>query len=131
MEKYCRYCTGVHGLPSKVHYWKLLDSGDGFNILVYDVENHEKVINIYFKSTMAYRSINEGDRLQLWSESIMDEDVFIYTVENSDFIEYFHVQSKYIHEEEKLTHYFIVTTDDCFDIISEDEMVITITRNKD
>ena len=124
MEKYCPYDAGVEGLPSKVHYWKLSDSGDGFNIQVYAIDDHEKIINIFFKSTIAYRSIDEGNRLKLWSEVSMDEDVFIYTVEDSEFIKYFHIQSKNTHEYEEFKHYFIMTTDDCFDVISKDEISI-------
>lgn len=118
MEKYFQYNTGVKGLPSKVHYWKLSDSDDGFNILVYSVSDHEDVINIFFESVKAYRSINEGDRLKLWSEISIEDDTFIFIVENSKYLEYFYTQSKNIHKHEQLKHYFVMTTDDCIDVIT-------------
>lgn len=124
MEKYNLY--KIEGAVRDVHYWQMLDSGDGLKIQVYDVKDYDSIIDIFFKSTLAYTSIDEGNRLELWSEVDIEEGGFIYVVENSKFLEYFHKQSKYTYENEKLKHYFIKTTDDCFDVISQCEIAVKI-----
>lgn len=126
MEKYRIYNIGINDLPNQVHYWKLSDSGDGFNIKTYSIDNNDIIINIFFESTLSYRSINEGDRLELWDRFAPDNNSFIYVVEESEFLKNFHNQSKYIHDNEILKHYFIITTDDCFDVITECDPIISI-----
>lgn len=127
MEKYEPYIESDLNLPPKVHYWNLTDSGDGFRIKVYSTEMHKQIIDIYFSRVYAFRSLDEGDRLKLWNDIELSDRDFIFTVENSEFLKYFNEQSYETHDSEELKHYFIVTTDDCIDVISSENPNISMT----
>lgn len=125
MEEYKPYIIRGKNLPAKVHYWKLSDSGEGFNISVYALENNDLVVDILFDHALAHRSIDEGDHLKLWENFELSTESFIYTVENSEFLKYFNEESYNIHDTENIKHFFIVTSDDCIDVIASGEPKIS------
>lgn len=129
MEEYQPYVPDDINLPNQVHFWKLKDSGEGFNILVYSKNSGDEIFEINFDMALAYKCMDEGDLLSLWKTFTLSGETFIYRVLDSDFIKYFHEQSYNTHDAEDLKHFFIVTTDSCLDVISEYDPEIKLIRS--
>jgi len=119
MEKYEPFIPKEIILPSQVHFLSLTDNSEGFIVKVSAQDDDENIIDIHFETVLAYVSIDEGDRLRLWERFDFSQQTFLYKVRNSVFMKNYHVQSYNIHSEESLEHFFLVTTDSCFDVISE------------
>lgn len=80
---------------------------------------------ISFVRPRAYRSIAESFRIKQWDSewlaTRLREPSVVYVVENSSFLADFHERSMHVMEDADLTHYFIVTNNDCIDVIADIE----------
>ena len=127
MEIYDPFTLKKIILPYRVNFICLSDSGEGFDVKVAPEGDRYQTIDIQFETVLAYKCLDEGDRLKLWENFLFSQQTFIYNVLNSDFMRDFHEQSYNIHFEESLRHFFIVTTDSCLDVISESDPTIILS----
>ena len=81
-----------------------------------------KRLKISFDAYLAFRKIDEGDALHTLVD-ISKTSVLrtgLYLVEESEYLRWFHFESKSIHESQKLAHYCLSTVDSVIDVISFD-----------
>ncbi len=107
-------------LPTEIYLYELYQGYDNFKLLFKHYDKEEKILEIVFDPALVYRNIDEGDLL-LYNR-IDGEDGLgrwgLFTVEESDYLEWFHLTSQGIHLNQNVVHYAIYTPDDCLDILS-------------
>ena len=104
-------------LPKNVTLEALYDDWEGFRILVrdYDKEAGIGILRISFGGRpVANRCMDEGVYPASWSKKIPS---FLSTVENSEYLEWFHKESGGIREGQPLVHYAIYTVNECIDVL--------------
>ncbi|MEV2911262.1 hypothetical protein ABNF65_22305 [Paenibacillus larvae] len=133
-EKWGRWEPKV-GLSSKYYVESLSDSIKGFRILLSDVNDEKKKIEVTFKESVhAYRSTDESFRQS--SINIIDEkygtefyaEWTFFKVNNSKYIQWLSEQSYGIAESETLIHFSFVARDSIVDVIAAYEPEIKIIR---
>lgn len=109
---------------------ELRDSTNGLDI-VFSSDGGDK-LTVHFQKQLTYRLIDEGDALVMldqFFESGGGGD-FLYKVEKSDFLDWFHWQSRGLHINRGLFHYVIFAENDIIDVISFDDPVLNWSRVK-
>lgn len=95
----------------------LRDSYDGLRIdLIFHSVN--QVLTVKFDSTEVYRVIDEGRRLRQLEHLPLPMNETIYVITNSDMVEELVDESCGMLETTEVVHYFIVTDNDCIDVIA-------------
>lgn len=97
-------CEGIH------------DDYEGFRVLLRCSD--ERVLRLSYARALAYRNVDEGDRLRTLRHAHVEPNWSLYTVENSSFLRWFHLESDGIHTDENVKHYAIYTLNDCIDILA-------------
>ena len=108
----------MENIPSRLYCEGLYDDYEGFRVLLKGEETNSRQFQICFESVLAYRNIDEGDRLRTLHELPMERKVPLFIVEESSFIRWFHEESCDIHRNRDVKHYAIYTSNDCIDVIS-------------
>lgn len=118
-------------LPQNAYIIGLQDNSNGLSIFIGDDDKKEEVVTeINFKYPEAYMNIDEGCRLTLLDNLPPPPLCTIYKIENSKFLEFFHRENKYLYVGFKnITHYLILTSDDCIDVLSEVEPTVNLLLN--
>jgi hypothetical protein len=94
----------------------LVDSYDGLEIdLIF--HNVDQTITVKFASTKVYRVIDEGYRLKQLQHLPLPMEETIYVVSHSYMVEDLLDEACGMLERAGVVHYFIVTDNDCIDII--------------
>ena len=106
----------IDGLPSHIFLDALHDDFEGFRLLLRGESPTLPPLRVRFESVLAYRVATESYRLRL-GENIVGSGIYI--VENSRFIAWLTEESYGAWNPDGLTHYLIVTSDDCVDVVSE------------
>jgi hypothetical protein len=112
----------VEGIPKVLYVEGLHDDYEGFRILLKGEGSKSRMLRITFDPALAYRNVDDGDRLKSLSEWAGDEDWSLFTIENSAFIDWFIDENhpKYDrYDRENIVHYSIMTPNDIVDVISE------------
>lgn len=93
---------------------------DGYQGLEVDLIFHSvnQVIAVKFDSTEVYRVIDEGRRLRQLEHLPLPMSETIYVITNSDMVEELVDESCGMLETTEVVHYFIVTDNDCIDVIA-------------
>lgn len=97
---------------------RLVDSAGKLRIALSD-DAGRKVL-VQFDSYLSYRRMDEGDALitvEQLERSSSTAKVF-YQVRESDFLAWFHAQSRGIYSDRSLQHFAIYTTNDIIDVIA-------------
>ncbi len=101
------YCEGLH------------DDYEGFRIILKSDDQADGLLKILFENHLAYRNIDEGDRLRLWDEHPETQGKHsFYNVENSEWVQWFLKENSGKYEPEEVSHYSIHTPNDVIDILS-------------
>ncbi len=108
-------------LPAEMYFKEILDFDKGLRLLLKSSDDpNQKLLQIIFESPLVYRNIDEGNLI--FYNRIDEEDNLgrwgFFTINASDYLEWFHHVSQNIHKNEKITHYAIYTIEDCLDILS-------------
>ena len=93
---------------------------EGFRILLEEYVSPPtfRKFRIAFSSTpFAVRMIDEGDYLLTGGSG----GGLISTVENSEYLNWFHDESQQVREGQSIKHYAIYTINECFDILHSEE----------
>jgi hypothetical protein len=106
---------------SEMNIVSLTDDAAGFRILLqsFPPSSSSRMLQIRFEVLRAYRVIDEGDRVG--QPFRPDRHSLIYKVENSMFLDEFHRLSAGMLRTFDLVHYFIVSVNDCVDVLAETE----------
>lgn len=109
----------IGAFPKKLSDVQLLkDSDDGLEIdlIFYDPN---QTITVKFTYTEMYRVIDEGRRLKQLQHLPLPMEETVYVVSNSDIVEELVDESCGMLETRDVVHYFIVTDNDCIDVITK------------
>ncbi len=91
----------------------------------YAADGARAVYEIAFPARRAYRTIDEGFRLKAWDESWetarSGSNCPVLIVGDSDFLAEFHELSLHVLAGTPLVHYFVVTNNDCVDVLADTE----------
>jgi hypothetical protein len=109
----------VSDIPEKLFLEALHDDYEGFRLLFKGKSNNDKTLRVTFKTTLVYRNIDEGDIVETLKNSDGLSHWCLYTLENSDLIEFFHKQNYGSYKSSKILHYAFYTPNDCVEILSE------------
>lgn len=91
----------------------------------YAADGGRSVYEIAFPARRAYRTIDEGFRLRQWDKSWettrSSSSSPVLTVADSEFLAEFHELSLHVLAGTPLIHYFVVTNNDCVDVLADGE----------
>ena len=100
--------------------WSLSDGHRGLEIdLVF--HNVDQIITVKFGCTDAYRVIDEGYRLRQLEHLPLPMEETIYIVSQSDMVKELVDEACGMVDEDRAIHYFIVTDNDCIDVIVKND----------
>jgi hypothetical protein len=106
-------------IPDRIFLEALHDDFEGFRLLLKGVGINDRMLRISFKTTLMYRNIDEGDIVQVLNDSEGFSEGCLYTLEESDLIDFFHKQNYGSYSSSKIIHYAIYTPNDCIEVLSE------------
>ncbi|MBD2021357.1 hypothetical protein H6F43_14345 [Leptolyngbya sp. FACHB-36] len=99
--------------------WSLIDDYEGLKIdLIF--HDTDQIVAVKFGITDAYRVIDEGYRLRQLQHLPLPMEESIYSVSQSDIVQELVDEACGMLIEDQLIHYFIVTDNDCIDVIVRD-----------
>ncbi len=114
----------ILSIPDKLYLTSLLDDKNGFRIELVG-ESDTPIFKFQFESVLAYRNVDESDRLKFLDEITGQLEWSLYLVDNSKFLDWFHDQSYSIHSSEDIQHYLFFTPNDIVDILSFERPSVT------
>jgi len=95
----------------------IADTRDGFCVILRSHSGHK--VRIAFKQPLAYRNMDEGDRLRsLPMLKPTGDHLLMCFVEESEWLRWFHDESYDMHRSQDVRHYAILTPDDWIDVLS-------------
>ncbi|MEH1823359.1 MAG: hypothetical protein V7L31_30525 [Nostoc sp.] len=101
---------------SDLQLLKYSDDGLEIDLIFYDPN---QTITVKFAYTEVYRVIDEGRRLKQLQHLPLPMEETVYVVSNSDIVEELVDESCGMLKTRDLVHYFIVTDNDCIDVITK------------
>jgi len=116
-EKYTPWPEAI-GLSEKLYLQGLLDTYEGFRLLLEDKDGNGAVFRVGFDSHLAYRNIDEGDRLRSLGAVCDARPAIIYLVEDSEWLKWFKEENQGKYGGDNLFHWAIITPNDWVDVIS-------------
>lgn len=123
-QKWKKWTPELENVPEKLYLKELKDNYDGLTLLFKLEKEDSKYLKVFFDAALSYRNTDEGDLLKSMyclshDESIESPRLF-FTVENSQYLKWFHDESYNIRADEHITHYVFVTPDDVVDVLALD-----------
>ena len=112
-------------LTGKVIIEEIVDSDEGLSIFIRTLDNEENRYRILFDPYVAYRNMDEGFRTKTFSE-VGGFDGSLYLIDNSNWLRWLHEESLGYYRDWEIKHYFIVTSADCLDVLSEFEPTVEV-----
>lgn len=109
--------TPADNFPRKVFVESVTDNRDGLHVVL-GTHRHAKKMHLTFESYIAYRNMNETNRLRTWSQVDMRNHSSFMTINNSTWIDWLVNESEGLLELINLVHYAIYTDDDCIDVVA-------------
>lgn len=80
---------------------------------------------ITFDGYFAYRSTDEMNRLRIDEEAVIPKYWSLFTIENSEYRQWFNEQSLHITDDSPITHYLFFTSYDIVDVLTRMQPRIT------
>lgn len=115
----------VKGLSSRYWLESILDTMEGFELLLSDASNRNKKVRIIFENSVdSYKSTNETFKVQLFSDLSAQYDTDFYgnwtffKIVNSSYIKSLLEESGRIADAQALMHFSIFEADSVIDIIA-------------
>ncbi|WP_241576496.1 hypothetical protein [Rosenbergiella collisarenosi] len=87
--------------------------------------DNDSGIKISFDWFHTFRVVDEGDVIKMLNKFNGEMILGIYTLVDSEYLEWFHEQSVGIHLDGNITHYMVVTVNDVIEILSSEKPVIS------
>ncbi len=130
-EKYIRW-EPIKKLPLHFICEEIHDHEDGVCIILKeqsapgsDTNITTKRLKITFDCLISYQNIDESYRLKTFDEQ-KDRVGSLFTVENSNWINWVNLESYGIYKDSNMIHYSFFTLNECIDVISEFEPAIEL-----
>ena len=87
-------------------------------VLLLSVEPHRRLLRILFEAPIAFRSIGESYRLKTWTQA-EGSLLGLHLVQGSMWVQWLREESGGVLAETSLTHFAVITADDCVDVVTE------------
>lgn len=107
--------------PNNFNIEGLHNDYEGFRIIMRTRKPIDRVLKLSFDAPLLFRSIDEGDRLKLWSNETLITKYTFFRVKNSSLIEWLTDESLEVRKTDNLAHYLIASSNDIIDVICHDE----------
>jgi len=122
-EKYLKWFP-IDTIPFPLDLEELRRDQNGLSILL-NSENHvDKFLHFQFSECEALREIDDEFLTKFWHDVDIEEDYPLFIVENSEWLEWFHLQSENNFKDLSIKHYAIWTTEDWIDILSSAKPIV-------
>jgi hypothetical protein len=108
----------IEGIPFPLDLEELRKNEHGLSILLNSEDHSDQFLQIHFSECEAIKEIADEFKTKFWHEADIEEDYALFIVENSKWLETFHVESENHFSELPLQHYVIWTTENWIDILS-------------
>jgi hypothetical protein len=95
----------------------ILSSGNG---------GEDNKVKVLFDWVYSFRVTDEGDLLKMQEEQKGEMLTGLYTIEKSQYLEWFNEQSANVHDD--VVHYMLSTVDDVIDILSSVAPSVEVTK---
>lgn len=116
-EKYLKWFP-IEDIPFPLDIEELRKNDHGLSILLNSEDHTDKFIHIRFSDYEALREMGEEFKTRFWHEVDIEEDYPLFIVKNSEWLEWFHLQSDGNFRDLDIQHYAIWTTENWIDILS-------------
>jgi hypothetical protein len=110
----------LEGLPGRLVFQAVRHDWEGYRILVRPNDPTAQMIRLKSRNPLSYRVVHRS----MWPQTKEFEKLIewpLYTVKNSDYLEWFHFHSLDIHRNDKrwpITHYTLFTQSHLVDMLS-------------
>lgn len=111
----------IDGTPDILNLKSLSDDLEKISIELKCDDESKPGLKITFKQPMLYRNIYYQYRLSVWESNPELEQHTLFTIKNSDTLEYMHELNNNVYKDRPFVHYAIYTGHDCIDVISDIE----------
>ena len=91
-------------------------------------EDDNRLLKICFEFVLMYAATNESYLLRTLQETARRDPGCLYTVEQSRLLQRFHEESLGIYQDWNITHYAILTPEECVDILSTVKPEVSWTK---
>jgi len=107
--------------PQKMIVDSVHDEDEGLIILLRysSGKNESKLLRLLYDPYISYGNMDESYRVRAIDNCAGKLRSTFYIVKDSNFIEWFHEESKNIYKDRDIVHYAIITVADCIDILSD------------
>ena len=122
-EKYIKWVP-IEPVPFPLDLENLHKDDKGLSILLNSEDHTDKFLHIRFSDYEALREMGEEFKTRFWHEVEIEEDYPLFIVENSEWLEWFHVQSDGNFRDLDIQHYAIWTTENWIDILSSSKPLV-------
>ncbi|KAF5438006.1 hypothetical protein C5S35_01165 [Candidatus Methanophagaceae archaeon] len=116
-EKYLKWFP-IEGIPFPLDLEELCKNEYGLSILLNSEDKSDQFLHIHFSECEAINEIADEFKSKFWHEVDIEEDYSLFIVENSEWLESFHVEAENHYRELPLIHYAIWTTENWIDVLS-------------
>jgi hypothetical protein len=103
----------------------LQDEDEGLCLVLANAETHEAVVKLVFEDFVGYRNVSESFRTRTWLSQDLGGLSSLLIVEGSLWLAWLCEESRHVLDEAALTHYAIYTMDDCIDVATRSEPIVT------
>ncbi len=109
----------VKGFRNEVYVTELRDDCESIIIYLKVKDDDSKFLKISFEDALSYRNTNESFMLKIWNETPNEKlGKIFYTVEKSNYIDFFDEMTLGLYKDWNIVHYAIYTDKHCIDILS-------------
>jgi hypothetical protein len=108
----------IDDIPFPLDLDEIRKNENGLSILLNSEDHTDKFLHIHFSVYESFREIGEEFKTKFWHEVDIEEDYPLFIVENSEWLEWFHLQSENSFRDMSIQHYAIWTTENWIDILS-------------
>jgi hypothetical protein len=116
-EKYLKWYP-IEAIPFLLDLEELRRDQNGLSILLNSEDHMDKFLHIQFSECEALREIDDEFLTKFWHDVDIEEDYPLFIVEDSDWLEWFHLGSENNFRDLPIQHYAIWTTENWIDILS-------------
>jgi hypothetical protein len=127
-ERYLKWLP-VDDIPFPLDLEELRKNEHGLSILLNSEDHSDKFLHIHFSECEAINEIAEEFKTKFWHEVDIEEDYALFIVENSEWLEAFHVESENHFRNLPFQHYAIWTTEHWIDILSSEKPSVSWLSN--
>ena len=107
----------VDNIPKSIFVEQLIDDYDGLRIILQGKNPYDRKLEIFFFDRIFYRNTDESYFLRT-IDNIGKRGSSLLIVNNSLLTKWIHNESYGVYQDKNITHYLILSGNDCIDILT-------------